>query len=316
MLGAGGVAGHAFHAGVLRALAEETGWDARDADLVIGTSAGSVVGLGIRIGLSSSDLFARVVDKPLSSEGAALLADLPPATGGAWWRTDGAWRLPLPASPGLVARVATRPWRARPGVLLAGLLPAGRLDASRIARDADALVASTRREVKDLWVTAVRLSDGRRVAFGRDGEPLPEAWTWGQAVAASCAIPGFFTPVVIGGERYVDGGAHSPTNAHLAGAVEPDVVVVSSPMSSIRTARHRSLDAPVRTAYRLRLAAEVAQLRRRGVPVIVFQPPPSVLRAAGLNAMNPDVRIPVAEASYAAAAARCAAASFPTSLVG
>ena len=44
MLGAGGAVGHAFHAGVLAALSDETGWDAGDAEVIVGTSAGSLVG--------------------------------------------------------------------------------------------------------------------------------------------------------------------------------------------------------------------------------------------------------------------------------
>ena len=43
VLGAGGIAGGAFHAGVLAALEEATGWDPRRAGLVVGTSAGSIV---------------------------------------------------------------------------------------------------------------------------------------------------------------------------------------------------------------------------------------------------------------------------------
>jgi predicted acylesterase/phospholipase RssA len=42
VLGAGGVAGGAFHAGALAALHDALGWDARSADLVVGTSAGSL----------------------------------------------------------------------------------------------------------------------------------------------------------------------------------------------------------------------------------------------------------------------------------
>jgi NTE family protein len=41
VLGAGGPVGSAFHAGVLRALAESCGWDPRRAELIIGTSAGA-----------------------------------------------------------------------------------------------------------------------------------------------------------------------------------------------------------------------------------------------------------------------------------
>ncbi|MDQ1475357.1 MAG: hypothetical protein QOE62_586, partial [Actinomycetota bacterium] len=44
VLGAGGAVGHAFHAGVLAGITEATGWDARDAEVIVGTSAGSVVG--------------------------------------------------------------------------------------------------------------------------------------------------------------------------------------------------------------------------------------------------------------------------------
>ena len=51
VLGAGGATGHAFHAGVLSALAERTGWDPRTADLIVGTSAGSGVGAILRVGL-------------------------------------------------------------------------------------------------------------------------------------------------------------------------------------------------------------------------------------------------------------------------
>lgn len=310
VLGAGGVAGHAFHAGVLRALHEVTGWDPRDATTVVGTSAGSVVGLGLRAGLSAPDLYAQVVEEPLSPEGERLLASLPPQERGAWRETATPRRLPAPASPRLVAHLARRPWRARPGLLLAGLLPEGRLDISRIADGADTLVAALDRRIEGLWVTAVRLVDGRRVVFGREGEDVPDGWTWGQAVAASCAIPGFFSPVTIGGVRYVDGGAHSPTNAALLGATDLDLVVVSSPMSSVRTARRRSLDAPVRALYRMRLAAEVAALRAQRVAVVVFQPPEEVLAAAGLNAMNPDIRVPVARASYEAARRRCGREDF------
>ena len=306
VLGAGGVAGHAFHVGVLRAIAEETGWDPRDAALIVGTSAGSIVGLGLRAGLPVRDLYARTVDEAVSAEGERLLSHLPPPDNRPWWFENSSRRSPLPASLGLVARLAARPWRARPGVLLAGLLPAGTLDISRIASDADALVAAATTPISDLWLSAVRLRDGRRVLFGRENANQPSApWRWGEAVAASCAIPTFFQPVTIAGERYVDGGAHSPTSAHVAGAIDPDLVVVSSPMSSVRTLSRPSLDAPVRTMYRLRLGAEVARLRRRGIPVAVFQPTAEVVRAAGINAMNPEIRIPVARASYVAAAERC-----------
>jgi len=44
VLGAGGTVGAAYHAGALTALQHDLGWDARDAAVVVGTSAGSIVG--------------------------------------------------------------------------------------------------------------------------------------------------------------------------------------------------------------------------------------------------------------------------------
>ena len=73
VLGAGGVVGHAFHVGVLSALADELDWDARCVQLVVGTSAGSVVAASLRAGLSPADLRRRLTGEPLSPEGTALM---------------------------------------------------------------------------------------------------------------------------------------------------------------------------------------------------------------------------------------------------
>jgi len=64
---------HAFHAGMLAALAEVTGWDPREAEVVVGTSAGSVVGALLRAGMSAEDHYARLTGAPLSAAGARLV---------------------------------------------------------------------------------------------------------------------------------------------------------------------------------------------------------------------------------------------------
>src|SRR5688500_10328808 len=69
VLGAGGSVGHAYHVGVLSALADELRWDARSAELIVGTSAGSVVGAGLRAGLDALDMRARALGRPLSPSG-------------------------------------------------------------------------------------------------------------------------------------------------------------------------------------------------------------------------------------------------------
>src|ERR687897_1746986 len=199
----------------------------------------------------------------------------------------------------------------RPGVMLAGALPTGAVPTELFAAGFRLLFGSDWPR-RDLWLTAVRLRDGRRMVFGRDGAPPAQV---ADAVAASCAIPSFFEPVTIGGVAFVDGGAHSPTNADLlvdyrspsqapapatsvgkaAGSAdrELDLVIVSSPMSVAGNRLRPSLDLPARRLCRFYLGQEAARIRRRSVPVVVFQPTGDDLKVMGMNAMNPAHRAPV-----------------------
>jgi NTE family protein len=292
VLGAGGVVGHAYHAGVLDGLCDATGWDPRDAEVIVGTSAGSVVGALLRAGFSARDLAARSTGEPLSPEGAELLARSEPAGGPARLpsRPPGRRGVPRMASPALLMRAALRPfWMNRPGVMLAGALPAGAVPTELVAAGFRPLFGADW-PARDLWLTAVRLRDGRRVVFGRDGGPPAHV---ADAVAASCAIPSFFAPVTIGGVDYVDGGAHSPTNADLVAEHDLDLVIVSSPMSVAGNRLRPSLDLPARRLCRFYLGQEAARIRRRGVPVVAFQPTGDDLRLMGMNAMDPSRRAPV-----------------------
>jgi NTE family protein len=142
-----------------------------------------------------------------------------------------------------------------------------------------------------LWICAVRQADGRRRVFGRDGgRPAVPA-----AVAASCAIPGFFSPVLVDGEPHIDGGVHSPTNADVLLAAGPlDLVLVSSPMSRQGRRPRLAADQAVRTWSGALLDAEAARLRRRGTRVVAFQPDEAVLAEMGQNAMDPRRRAGIA----------------------
>ncbi len=286
VLGAGGAVGHAFHAGVLAALSDETGWDARDAEVVVGTSAGSLVGAFLRAGLAPTDIAARAGDETMSEPGRRLVAraeaatrhlppipDRPPRRSG----------LPVMSAPGALVRAALQPWKARPAALAAAALPAGRISTEVIASGLRPLFDGW--PDRSLWINAVELQTLRRVTFGRDPAPVTDV---ASAVAASCAIPSFFTPVTIDGVRYVDGGVHSPTNADLVAGLGLDLVVISSPMSVARNAVRLAPDQPARRLSRLALTREVARVRRGGTPVITFQPTPADLEVMGLNAMDPS----------------------------
>ncbi len=300
VLGAGGAVGHAFHSGVLAALAEQTGWDAREAEIIVGTSAGSLVGAFLRGGLSPSDLAARATDAPLSNEGRALVdrataatAHLSPIPARPPRRSG----LPAMSAPGALLRAALRPWNARPGAVAAAALPEGRISTDIISSGLRSLFDAW--PDRALWINAVDLQTSRRVTFGRDGGPAADVPS---AVAASCAIPAFFAPVTIGGVRYVDGGAHSPTNVDLLAGLGFDLVVVSSPMSVARNSFRFAADQPARRMSRLALAGEVARVRRAGTPVITFQPTPADLDVMGINAMDPSR---VADVSRQARASAC-----------
>ena len=75
MLGGGGVTGIAWETGLLAGLAE-AGVDLTSADLVVGTSAGSVVGAQILSGVSVKDLYAEQLTEPRAERAAKIGATI------------------------------------------------------------------------------------------------------------------------------------------------------------------------------------------------------------------------------------------------
>lgn len=287
VLGGGGIAGAAWHGAVLAAL-DEVGWDARRADLVVGTSAGSNVAAVLRLGVPPADLLAGPLGRPLSSVGAEHAA-----------RAGGPLRLPAPrlgfarpGAPRLALRALSRPWRFNPLLALAGVLPHGQVPTSAIG-DRIRATHDDPWPADPTWICAVRLADGRRVVFGRDVDDADLA----TAVEASSAIPGYFEPVEHGGATYVDGGVHSPTNADLAAGLGFDLVVVSSPMSGTSAAL-RGRWTGARPLHAAALGREVRRLRAGGTPVLVLQPGPDVVEAVGPTSMDPTRRRRVAQVAH------------------
>jgi NTE family protein len=202
VLGGGGVTGIAWDWGIIAGLAER-GVDLADADLVIGTSAGSVVGAQLATEADPSERFTRQLEGP-GSEIAAR------------------------ARPSTMARLAWALLRTRSA-------EQARRNIGRVALATRTVPASTRRAViaarlpvhtwpdRRLLITAVDAGSGERVAFDRAaGVDLVDA------VAASCAVPGVWPPVPIDGRLYIDGGVCSPANADLAAGA--DRVVILAPL--------------------------------------------------------------------------------------
>jgi NTE family protein len=292
VLGAGGVLGLAYHAGALAALAEATGWDPRTVEVVVGTSAGSITASLLRAGLPAPDLLARATGAPLSAEGRRLLAGAGPGAAGVASRRRRSWT--VPGSTRLLGRALARPGSVRLGAAIAAALPHGSLSTESFIGGLRGVLPSAWPE-RPTWLCAVRLDDGARVIFGAPGAPSA---TWPDAVAASCAIPSVFQPVVIGGRRYVDGGAHSVTNLDAAAGRGLDLVVVSAPMA-MRGVALPAPDMPLRLAASARLRAETAAVRRAGTTVVLLLPSSADRRAMGLHMMDASRRAAVAEQARA-----------------
>ena len=193
----------------------------------------------------------------------------------------------------MLQQAARRPFSARPLAILASLVPDGTVDTGFIASGLSTFVDNAW-PADPMWICAVRQRDGRRVVFGRDTSPAVPL-----AVAASSAIPRVFRPVVIDDDSYIDGGAHSPTNADLLATSGLDLVLVSSPMSIASRQLRLSTDQPFRQWSRLLLDSEMVRIRHRGTTVMAFQPNRDDLSVVGLSAMDPDRRGPIALQAYA-----------------
>ncbi len=273
VLGAGGPVGHGWHAGVLRAMVERTGWDPREAELVLGTSAGAQVAALLRAGMSAPDLMARLTGAPMSAAGRAIAEHYvrPEA------RT-GPLRL-RPGAPGYIARSLRRPWTLRPGPLAAAVLPRGRVDREAMAQGFRRLFGSEWPEAP-LWITAVRMGCGTPVAFGHPEAPLTDV---GSAVVSSGSVPGIYRPVEIQGDHYVDGGMVSATHLELLRHADLDLVIVSSPLS---------IFGPLRRALR-------REVKRLGGPrVVALEPRASARRIMGWNPLDAGRAPAVAQAAF------------------
>lgn len=307
VLGSGGIVGGAYHAGVLKALNDTWGIDARAIDLIVGTSAGSIAGALTAAGLHPNDLFRRETGKPLSPGGQALLSRGRARRGA---RPVTRTAIGGPAAPQALFNVLAHPRGVAPGSLAAAMMPRGSAPTDHVAGMIEGLFGETWPTRPRLRICAVDLATAKRVVFGPDDDLADLGRrarqiraTPAQAVAASCAVPAVFAPVTIDGREYLDGGVHSADNLDLVGTTPFDLVVVSSPMAS---QRHLSGDLPL---VALREVSRLQTLReRRMLPedcrVEILRPTPEDLDAMGSNMLDPRRRPAVAFQAHASASAQ------------
>jgi NTE family protein len=218
VLGGGGVAGVAWEAGMITGL-RDAGIDLTTPDVIIGTSAGSIVGSLIGHGIDLAEAITRLADDSDSAPPEPSDVDMDAVM----------------TAFGLLFDPNIDPQHARTEVGKLAL-------AAQVDGAAERLAEIGRRMPSEEWpaqhllITTVDTADGAFVVWDREsGVSLP------LAVTSSCAVPCVFPPVAINGRRYMDGGARSITNADLARGASAVVILEPLAHLSPRTVLEREL---------------------------------------------------------------------------
>jgi NTE family protein len=275
VLGGGGRQGDAWMTGLLAGLEDAHGYDLRECEYFVGTSAGSVVGAKLATGrrLRRPD----VVRPDTSGVGSASGEQSPLPN----WAANSAMAIAAP-----FAQIGIRLGRA-PGEKLRGA--ALRLVPSSASEALDFRGMFEQQFDGRLRVVAVDRVAGRRVVFGSPGAPPA---TIEQALMASCALPLVFPPAVIAGREYIDGAIWSTTNADVAPATRDAQVLIVAPMASL----HGPFSAPVRAASRTALLLEASAMKTRGARARIISPNRHSSVLIGRNLMS-DAHLPETHAA-------------------
>ena len=303
VLGAGGVLGAAWMTGALACLQDRLAHAVADVDLIVGTSAGSVMAAAVRCGATFEEMAAWQCGDAagILGESAALAA------------RDG----PLPSLPRLrfgsvplAAAALLRPHRVPPWVGATAWLPHGRGQHAAVRSLVGALHGRHHGHLSRCgpppcwpggrtWIAAMDYDTGQRVLFGRDGvpqAPLPDA------VVASCSIPGWYQPAMIGGRRYVDGGVRCLTSLGVLSGTDVDDIYVLAPMASTEPdhplAPHLRIERRLRQLLTGILLRQARMLASQGKQVTILTPGPRDLAVMGANPMDLRRRQAVLETSF------------------
>lgn len=300
VLGGGGLVGMGYHAGALKALSE-WGVDVAASDVIVGTSAGAVMGSYLAAGWTPEDFFDYAqgrhpgVAKEATDQNGRLNVFVPLWSNPAERVARGIGSaFAVVSSRGYLRRVTRG---NMPGPRLRRAFPSGLFSTTETRlRLQDDLPESWPRD--GVFLCGADLYTGERVAFGHPDAPEAPFY---DAVLASTAIPGVFPPVRIGDRQYVDGGIVSATSLDLAVDAGCEAIICVAPLGYRNEGgiAEPKLWGPmlVRSLFARTLKREVVDARRRGIPVLVIRPWASDLAQLGTNSMRDFDRSALVELS-------------------
>jgi NTE family protein len=205
VLGGGGPTGHAWEAGMLKGL-RDAGIDVSAADLIVGTSAGAVLGTELRSGKSIEDIYA----EELGPQSGNPLSGRSPTDVQYFQDTYSMWTSPVRDQAAMRLEVGQRALQTPHPI------PENAQKSRwRTVLGIDAWPQG------GLQLAAVDVFDGTTRLFDRTQDASIDA-----AVAASTSIPGLFAPITVGDHRYMDGGVGG-THADAARGYATVIVVIT-----------------------------------------------------------------------------------------
>ncbi|BBY59511.1 patatin-like phospholipase family protein [Mycolicibacterium sarraceniae] len=257
ILAGGGLAGIGWETGILQGIADEAPDTARallDSDVLVGTSAGSTVAAQISSPLSLTELFERQIGDTSAELDSGADVDTITALFLSALSQPGDLRERLQRIGTIALNAPTVPEPARRSVI-------------------EARLPSHTWPAQALRITAIDTVTGDLAVFdSSSGVDLVDA------VAASCAVPGTWPPVTIGGRRYMDGGVSTPVHTAVASDCATAVVLVPA-----------SETAP--SPFSAGTAAEIAAFGARTFAIFADD---EALAAFGPNLLDPRCRRPSA----------------------
>jgi len=276
VLGAGGPVGIAWEAGLLAGLAE-AGVDLADADFIIGTSAGSIVGAQIAMGKAPGDLAASIPSASAPLLGSISHLSVSPDSDCTNFIDKMAEAISGQCQARKV-RVEIGKWALRTETISEEMFIA-------VLGSIFSELANNRWPDRNFACIAVDALSGELVVWNKDAGTSIK-----RAIASSCSVPGLFPPITINGRRYMDGGTHSVTNANLAKDYDTAVILAVSGMAG---------DPELAFQFRRQLDNELVLLRESGTRVELIVPDASSICAFGPNLMDPRNAAEAAQAGLA-----------------